>query len=673
MLNHWFKQQERRNRRFVSLYDCLLLNRKKAYVFFRLNFFGLQTAFRYFIHLAIFFVLYTKLHDRHLNTLVIFWSVVSLASAAWWGILEILRTKVRYAHQAGKTEDIDMIIGNWLLFSAIIAAGFLTFAASFLLLNKIFIASPYHTSFDISLYIAIICIINAGEIMVQTFRAGVYAVTRIIRPAFSLIIGPLIATIILLSLWSFIHFYALLVALIIERLINLLLIFTYTKRMYHIVNFSPTAQLRSFYAEIKNLPFRDAFLSGAAAVFMHLDGLLILAAYITMHYQGLPYHYLFATFILAPLVRAGFSWAQLFYFDLKKLERVNFKNLTQHFDCQIDQTALIVGLGFWLISSLIMLIAGITLWKFYLLSLPLFCLRSQIAYRQIRAFSTFHYLDVICSGILLLLGYAVFILLPLAWTIKLVLLLLVIAGINFCIKRFRFAAYHQIQAYPELVDFYEWLTTVKNIREKMQLLRLDFSGDITYHNMISFLEKLGTRNKNTCINACRITQHRFLLCGRTELTDADIVSAALGLVKKIKKVTLTQNNATSITAMLNSLIKDLIPTIAGTLNNAAIIQAFLEKFPAGVYFDPVVHGCSKNLNQQVIHNLLFYVKCYLNHNNQKLSRLNYYVAVLFKHSIEIIFLIPKKKYSKKNVSNWLNELRQLNIQNCLAGDSIEAE
>lgn len=672
-LNSWFKQQERRNQRFVSLYDFLFLNHKKAYIFFRLNFFCLQKAFRYLIHLAIFFILYTKLHDQHLTVLIIFFGVTSLVSAAWWGILEILRTKVRYAYKAGKTEEIGSTIGNWLLFSVVIAAGFLVVAIIFS--YQILAATSnntFHTAF-VPLYIIAICIINAGEIVIQTFRAGVYAVTRIVRPAVSLIIGPLIAVVILFCLLPITHYYTLLIAFISEHIINMFLIFIYTKRMFYIVNFSPTLRLRLLYDEIKNFPIRDAFLSGTASAFMHLDGWLILAAYLTIYYHNLPYIYLFAIFLIAPLIRAGFSWAQLFYFDIKRLEHINFKILTQHFDTQIDNITLIIGLIFWLITSLIMLLAGISFWKFYILLLPLFCLRSQIAYRQIRAFSTFHYLDVIYSGCLLLLSYVIFLILPLTLIVKLNLLLLIMIGIDFGIKRFHFPAHNQTPSYSKLMHLYEWLSNLKNTKKKSQIFHLHVSGNFTYYNIFRFLEKLRTRYQQTNINTCHLTATELLLCcsnnNGTVLLHTDIASCSLGLVKKIQPITLAENNLSQITELLNKLTKNSVMPMEISLNNTTLRKAFMDKFPDGFYFDPTLHYQKNSpaaLNQQITRNLLYYVRCYLDNDNKKLAKLNYYVAVLFNNSIEIIFLIPKKKYPKQLVMNWLKELRQLNIQNCLS-------
>jgi hypothetical protein len=110
-------------------------------------------------------------------------------------------------------------------------------------------------------------------------------------------------------------------------------------------------------------------------------------------------------YLLSPTVQAGFDWAQLFYFDLKRLETARFTNLRARYERFLERMALVLGLAFGAIASAIgFLLLGRSLGVATPLVVTFFVSRSALGLTQIRAFSARYYGALLSSGAVLLAG-----------------------------------------------------------------------------------------------------------------------------------------------------------------------------------------------------------------------------------------------------------------------------
>ena len=100
-IDRWFERTARREDRTVSLYACLLTGRIVAYFRYRMRFALLLDATRFVIHVAEFLIILTSLGGLAAFTVMILRVGSLIVSGAWWGLLEVMRERLRALAQAG--------------------------------------------------------------------------------------------------------------------------------------------------------------------------------------------------------------------------------------------------------------------------------------------------------------------------------------------------------------------------------------------------------------------------------------------------------------------------------------------------------------------------------------------------------------------------------------------
>ena len=113
---------------------------------------------------------------------------------------------------------------------------------------------------------------------------------------------------------------------------------------------------------------------------------------------------LFVFFVsIGPAVQAGFDWAQLLYFDLKKLNTRCLRALRQRYERSAFHLAWVVGIALWGFACVLgTAITRRNLGDLYWLIGPFFLARSFLALAQIQAFSARRYRALFSSGAVLL-------------------------------------------------------------------------------------------------------------------------------------------------------------------------------------------------------------------------------------------------------------------------------
>ena len=145
---------------------------------------------------------------------------------------------------------------------------------------------------------------------------------------------------------------------------------------------------------------RSALSPGIAYALVGIESLVLFAVLVNAGPNGNAA--LFAVLAaLGPVIRAGFEWAQLLYFDLVRLDVPLLRGLRRRFDTAIARLAAIMGVGTWaLAATLGASLLGVRDGTLLFLLLLFFVLRSLLASAQVRMFSAGAYWRLSAVGAL---------------------------------------------------------------------------------------------------------------------------------------------------------------------------------------------------------------------------------------------------------------------------------
>ena len=134
---------------------------------------------------------------------------------------------------------------------------------------------------------------------------------------------------------------------------------------------------------------------------------------------------------LGPIIRAGFEWAQLLYFDLVRMEVPLLRGLRQRFDLAVLRLAMIMGIATWAVASIVgVSVLGVRDFTLLLALLPFFVTRSLLASAQVRTFTAGAYGRLSLVGTLGALG-SLTVLVVMRTEADCVAILSVVLGISF--------------------------------------------------------------------------------------------------------------------------------------------------------------------------------------------------------------------------------------------------
>lgn len=104
-----------------SLYPSLLTGRTFAYLRYRLRFPLLLSTVQFGLHAAEFFLILSSLGGMAAFTVMILRVGSLIVGGAWWGLLEVMRERLRDFSRTADREASDREIGSWLLLGAVLA------------------------------------------------------------------------------------------------------------------------------------------------------------------------------------------------------------------------------------------------------------------------------------------------------------------------------------------------------------------------------------------------------------------------------------------------------------------------------------------------------------------------------------------------------------------------
>lgn len=333
-------------------------------------------------------------------------------------------------------------------------------------------------------------------------------------------------------------------------------------------------------------------LAGVSYASLRIDSLLVLALFGSSYNSSEDFNLFLFFYIASPVIHAAYSWAQLFYFDLKRLEVDLFHKIKQRFTRFIRQAAWVMAIIFFSIASLIgTVFLSKNLGILYLLLALFFIVRSQLAFFQIRAFAKERYGLLIFLGLLVVI--VVFIIggnIPGAtakftfYTLSLMPALLFLSPAF--MNRYRPASR------PGKMPFIDWISHLAKIKQEVRVrsICINKESDIWLVERLAqkIMRGLYPHGRLTLVSSRRITWFERSRIDRP-LTEAQILATGLGFVTNISSTEYFNNGLQVLAqAQKNRLLGKFTeqqpsPPVPVSLQD--IQDRFRKLFSDGILFD----------------------------------------------------------------------------------------
>lgn len=661
-LNHWLLSQAKRAERFFSIADLLFCNKSVAYIYFRLRYFNCLVLIRLAFHLSIFAGLHQSLPARSFSIAALVWAATLIINAAWWGGLEVLRTRVRDYYNTKNTEALQQEISHWLILGIL---GGIILAILALTLGFYGISSGQAAPFFLWTFAGSLCLSLAIRLSFEPYHSGIYAISRVLRPLWSLVIGEVFSFFFILIGWHWLQHWVLPIAMLLTSLINTLLRYYYCRRLYDFYEWRLLFSLLTIAKWLRDLPLKDFVLAALAMSLIQLEGPALLASIKFQQTHELYYQLFNALFLTLPLLNASSEWAQLFYFDWKKLRRFNFRGLHQRYDktilllspimgCFLGLVA--VGISHFFLPNLAPIVYGIVA--------LLIILRAIIAYLQIRCFACFYYWDVIVGAAIFfgILGIA-YIYMAKPWVGMTSMGLGAILLISWLIKP-RLIAIDKASQFKQQVIFYDWLTQLSQVKGALQMGALSVAPHTSYYKMlriVSWLVQSALQKQDRiCIVANKIIFYQIDPLPEKNIELGQIAINTGGLIQGFSLSSIIYKPQKGILLELQAYLKE---NILKCLVEKACAGDFFIRFPDGLMFTPngISGPLAKMPDKNTVQGLLYQAELYL--TGQASGPSPYEVAVSYERgTINTIYAVPKASYPRKILQAWRREMDSVNIQ-----------
>lgn len=392
-VDRWFEHAARTAAPPASLYASLLTGRISGYIAYRLRYPFLLATLRFAVHVAEFFILLSSLGGVAAFTVMVLRAGSLIVAGGWWGLLEVMRERLRQFARAREPGAADREIGRWLVLGAILAV-LVTVAGGIVLLAL----SPAGDDPVARLYAFLIVVELAIEFPVRVLHSGIYATRRVYKPVWSMFLPTVVQLAILGVGFLLYPAVAIVVAIIAVNALSIAITVRYTVEVYRLTGLHPRLGPGP---RLPVIPPRLGFETTVSGLSLRLDAVLVLAlvgfygtntrtfdltAGMTnwQHIDAFQFFYL-----ILPLFRGTYESAAIFYFDLVRLRGFPaIRRLSLLFFHRLLWAAPVIALFFWaLAAGLGVLVLRDVPMSFLLALVPMFVVRSLIGIYQIRLFA----------------------------------------------------------------------------------------------------------------------------------------------------------------------------------------------------------------------------------------------------------------------------------------------
>jgi hypothetical protein len=468
-IDRWFERTARQGNRTVSLYACLLTGRIFAYCRYRLRYALLMDTARFVIHVAEFLIILTSLGGLAAFTVMILRMGSLVVSGAWWGLLEVMRERLRALSLSADREAVEREIGSWLVLSVLMGVAATVAGAVALAL----LLPADHDPIG-HFYAFLVVIELALRLPVRVLHSGMYATRRIYRPLWSMF-APTAVQLVIIGAGVFLYpAGAVIVAIIATNAIGIWITVRYTMAVYRLTGLRPRIGRPggSRRPRLPSIPVRLGVETTLAGLGLRLDAVAVLAIAgiygtstrafdLTAGFSAWRDIDAFQFFYLAlPLLRGAYEATGVFYFDFVRLRRLPaLHDLRVMFFHKLLWTAPVVSLCYWTLAlALGLFVLPDIPVSFLLALLPLFVVRGLIGVYQIRMFAEGQFLAlnltiVLSAGLFWLVWIDVN---PASDLVQITAAMIALLIVHINIQHLR----DRTPALPTLLSLADWLRTL---------------------------------------------------------------------------------------------------------------------------------------------------------------------------------------------------------------------
>ncbi len=542
------------------------------------------------LHFIEFIFLSLIFADLELISALVVRTATTFAISYWWGGLEVMRQRVRELRSEQRAHRIPAMVADWIVtafaYSAIIAALTLTWVVldagrvgqTFTLFHAYVLANGTRL---------------ACTLVTRTFHSGIYALRRVYRPLWSIVGVDLSAFAGTVLLWPVIGPWSFPALLIAATALSSALTVAFTTRSYRFLGLYPT-ELTVHYRSALSRPLTFRFgLAGLSYALMKLDAVVLLVlSYGAYHGDAR----LFVVFyLISPFIRASSDWAQLFYFDLKRLELELLTRFNRDFERFVGRVALVVGLLFWGMASLgATVLVGRNLGAAVYLALAIFLLvRSRLAFHQIRTFAQRRYLQLVLAGQFLLFG-AMWIGFVLGGAIEKKVIYLAFVLLFALVYLQRRAGRGGPPPEPAILPPQEWLRRLADSDSRLTLhcaqIHREATDAVVRNLAIALARRLGPHGAVTMGVGRRLVWFDRGDC-RTRVDRIWLHRKSGGVIDRARTISDCAGGANALEQLrkhrlLGRGLPDMARDASGALTVGELKRRFLAAVPDGVVFEP---------------------------------------------------------------------------------------
>lgn len=398
-LHAWLDRRARREQGIPCLDDVFLSGRFAPYAWYRLRLFFVRWFAASAVHVFRVLLLSAAFSRRHFVQLLLAETAVGFASNFWWGALESMRERIRELRREGRAFAVPREIERWLTLAWALAAAVMAACALWLLMRP----RPFG---PVQLYAVALFVRLALQVVTRTFHSGAYAMRRIYRPGWAVVAVEVVSFVTVILVWPWLGSWALPAGVLSAAIGGSGITLYFTRRMYRFMGLQPRWLAPDTIRQRWKVPWLTLLAAGLSFAVLKLDAVLVFGLFEGRPRPGDDLQLFLLLFVMAPTVQAGFDWAYLFYFDLKRLHVPPFEPLLEHYRGKITRLAVLLGVVFWLLGSVTGTAVFLrSLGSLYWLLGPFFIVRSVAASAQIQAFSVRRYGLLLGTSSLWLVGF----------------------------------------------------------------------------------------------------------------------------------------------------------------------------------------------------------------------------------------------------------------------------
>lgn len=396
-IDRWFERTGRRERRTVSLYACLLTGRMVRYFTYRLRYALLVDGTAFAVHVAEFLIILTALGGLVAFTVMVLRVGSLIVSGAWWGLLEVMRERLRAYSLIADRDAVEHEIGSWLTLSVITATSLAVIGAAAALWLLPSDGDPWGL-----VYALLVVLELAVRMPLRVLHSGMFATRRIYRPLWTLFAPTAVQMTVIAAGVLFYPTAAVVLAIIASNALSIWITVHYTLRLYRLNGVSARRRVRgALRTRLPSIPLRQGIDATLAGLGLRLDAIAVLAIAgiygtatrsfdLTAGFEAWRDIDAFQFFYLVlPLLRGAYEATAVFYFDFVRLRRIPaLREYRVWFFHRLLLVTPLVTLYFWALAvALGLFVLPDVPFTFLLALLPLFIVRSFIGTYQIRLFA----------------------------------------------------------------------------------------------------------------------------------------------------------------------------------------------------------------------------------------------------------------------------------------------